>query len=348
MAVSGSEASTKDGLLSQILNSKAFAQIPPENLKKIVARIEMLPVSAGETIIRQGEVGDSFYILRDGRCRVVNYTSIEDDTMEIATLGPGDSFGEEALIRGAPRNATVEMMSDGYLARLSKEDFESLIQKPLLQGIDPVTVQRMIARGAIVIDVRNSADYANYSIPGSHSIPLDFLRQVRRNLEKDKTYITCSDNELESALATFLLAQKGLDARYLAGSVSEYLRATGDYDKATVVLPGDDEDSIIELPEEEEVLGGSSVITVGETTPVPEPELLESVPKTVPYEPIAEKLSQDPMQALREQGEQHRREMQALRNEMQKLVDGRTKALLREFRTRIMELERKLAAIRQK
>jgi hypothetical protein len=90
------------------------------------------------------------------------------------------------------------------------------------------------------------------------------------------------------------------------------------------------------------------VITVGETTPVPEPELLESVPKTVPYEPIAEKLSQDPMQALREQGEQHRREMQALRNEMQKLVDGRTKALLREFRTRIMELERKLAAIRQK
>ena len=347
MATDDSRVSARDGLLTQILTSKAFARIPRENLKGIVSKIEMLPVTAGETIIRQGEVGDSFYILRDGRCRVVSYMSVEDATVEIATLGPGDSFGEEALIRGAPRNATVEMLSDGSLARLVKQDFVELIQGPLLQGVDPATAQAMVAKGATVLDVRSSVDYGSYCIPGSRNIPLDFLRTARRGLDAGKIYITCSDKELEAALATFLLAQKGFDARYLSATVAEYLRATGDYDKDTVTLPGADEDKVIELPEEymKEALRPA---TVDIHTSIDSVGSQAAPQREMPVgDPIAQ-LRQEFKRALDEQRQRHNEDMRSLKEEVAKLLEARAKALSEDFRLLYTELVRKITALSQK
>ncbi|MGQ0656604.1 MAG: cyclic nucleotide-binding domain-containing protein [Chromatiales bacterium] len=347
MATDDTRASAQDGFLTQILASKTFARIPKENLKKIVSSIEMLPVSAGETIIRQGEVGDSFYILREGRCRVVSYASVEDATVEIASLGPGDSFGEEALIRNAPRNATVEMISDGSLARLRKQDFVTLIQKPLLQGLAPAGMQQKIAdSAAAVLDVRGSADYAKYSIPGSRNIPLDFLRQARKALDMDMTYIACSDNELESALAAFVLAQKGFNACYLSSSVADYLRTTGEYDRDHVDLPGGHEEIVIELPEEYAQTAAASVLVEGRSSGLPDQGVAPQPPGT-PAEQIAQ-LRREFRQALDDQSERHSAEMRALKEQLRQLLDARFQALIKELRARYAELAGKLAALGQK
>lgn len=330
-----------DGLLDQVLASKAFARVPRENLKRLVARIEMLPARAGETIIRQGEVGDSFYIIRSGKFRVIGYRSVEDDTVEIASLGPGDSFGEEALICNAPRNATVEALSDGSLARLDKDGFVEYVQTALLHGVEPETAKTMIAEGTVVVDVRPSVEYQTYSIRGSRGIPLDLLRRTRRNFDPNKSYVTCSDNELESALAAFLVAQQGFDVCYLKNSIADYLRLTRQYGENSVMLPDGAEEQVIDLPDEYAPAAARAVT-------VDEPGMLGahagngSAGDAVLSGADVEQLRREFRQALDAQGNQLRQEIRALRDLLTRNMESNSKILIKEFLTRIATLEHRL------
>ena len=69
--------------------------------------------------------------------------------IKLAELGVGDTFGEEALIAEAKRNATVTMLTDGVLMRLNKQDFRELMNEPLLQWVSYDKAREIIAnRGA--------------------------------------------------------------------------------------------------------------------------------------------------------------------------------------------------------
>lgn len=330
-----------DGLLEQILASKAFARVPRENLKRLVSRIEMLPARAGETIIRQGEVGDSFYIIRSGKFRVIGYRSVEDDTVEIASLGPGDSFGEEALIRNAPRNATIEALSDGSLARLDKDGFVEYVQTALLHGVEPETAKTMIAGGTVVIDVRPSVEYQTYSIRGSRGIPLDLLRRARRNFDPNKTYVTCSDNELESALAAFLVAQQGFDVCYMKNSIADYLRLTRQYGENSVMLPDGAEEQVIDLPEEYAPAAARAVMV--EEPETPGAHAGDELPEgTASSGDEIEQLRREFRHALLAQGDQLRQELKALKDLLTRNMESNSKILIKEFLTRIAILEHRI------
>lgn len=79
----------------------------------------LIPVtpSAGEVIIRQGDAGDRFYLVEDG------VVAVTVDGGHVADLGPGDFFGEIALLRDAPRNATVTAAGDVRLLALERAEF---------------------------------------------------------------------------------------------------------------------------------------------------------------------------------------------------------------------------------
>ena len=79
---------------------------------------------AGRVIFRQGEPGDCAYFIRDGRVEVVD----ERTAGVLATLGPGDYFGEMALLDGAPRNATVRALTAVELAVLGKDNFLHMLR----------------------------------------------------------------------------------------------------------------------------------------------------------------------------------------------------------------------------
>ncbi len=72
----------------------------------------------------------------NGKCVVTRETPLNRDGIKLAELGVGDTFGEEALIAEAKRNATVTMITDGVLMRLNKKDFRELMNEPLLQWVD--------------------------------------------------------------------------------------------------------------------------------------------------------------------------------------------------------------------
>jgi CRP-like cAMP-binding protein len=89
----------------------------------------------GEVIIRQGEVGDKFYVIESG---TVDVSSTKDGhPAEKAILGQGDFFGEVALLTGEPRNATVTARGPVQLFILAKAHFDQALRtsKTLEEGL---------------------------------------------------------------------------------------------------------------------------------------------------------------------------------------------------------------------
>ncbi len=212
-----------DNWMVRMLKTSAFANVPSANLQKIFMCMESLSVKAGETIITQGEPGDYYYIIQVGRCEVTRTPARGSTPIKLAELGMGDSFGEEALISGKSRNANVRMLTDGKLMRLKKQDFAELIQDPLLRTVDRKQAEAMAKHGAIWLDSRSPNAFTKYAIPDSVSMETCTLRMLSHKLDKSKSYIVCSDSELEAALGAFLLANHGFDVCYLSMTIAEYL-----------------------------------------------------------------------------------------------------------------------------
>jgi len=98
-----------------------FREQTPGELTDISQKMAREEVAAGDVVIRQGDAGDKFYLIRWGKVEV----SVKDEQGErvVATLEPGNVFGEQALLTDRPRNATVRALEDTDLYTLSKENF---------------------------------------------------------------------------------------------------------------------------------------------------------------------------------------------------------------------------------
>lgn len=212
-----------DNWMVRILRSGTFAKIPSASLQQIFMRMEPVSVKAGDAIIQQGEVGDHYYIIESGHCMVSRIPVRGKIPIKLAELGPGDSFGEEALIVGTPRSATVEMFTDGQLMRLNASDFNELIKGPLLQAVDCTQASALATQGARWLDVRSPEEFSKYAIAGSINIELCTIRLQFTRLSMDQAYIVCSDTPIEAALAAFHLIEKGFDAHHLSVSIKEYV-----------------------------------------------------------------------------------------------------------------------------
>jgi CRP-like cAMP-binding protein len=135
-----------DDWMTTLLQSRAMQRIPPANIQAIFMRMQRMPHRAGDVIIRQGDEGDYFYAIVSGKCSVTRETPLNKEGIKLAELGVGDTFGEEALISEAKRNATVAMLTEGVLMRLKKEDFRELMNEPLLQWVTPEQAEQLVAK----------------------------------------------------------------------------------------------------------------------------------------------------------------------------------------------------------
>ncbi len=204
---------TGDGAwIRKIRHIMAFKSMPPANIRRLLERMESVEVKAGERIVEQGEAGDYYYVLTDGQAKVTR-------TVELATLEPGIGFGEEALISGGQRNATVTMLTDGVVMRLSKADFDELLREPMLHRLTPEEARVEVAKGARWLDVRHAREYHHSHLPRAINIPLHELRMRLDELDPDTPYVCYCGTGRRSSAAAFLLAQKGFRASVLNGGV---------------------------------------------------------------------------------------------------------------------------------
>lgn len=105
-----------------------FSSLSREDVAKILGKLEECSLAAGETIFRQGDQGDAFYLIQSGAVQVV-VDSGAGNAEIVAILGAQDWFGEMALLSGEPRSATIVTVKDSILWRLSRHDWDDLIEK---------------------------------------------------------------------------------------------------------------------------------------------------------------------------------------------------------------------------
>jgi CRP-like cAMP-binding protein len=98
-----------------------FHPLPAPIIEELASKLVVVTTSAGEQVVREGDAGDRFYLIASGEV---------DGSAEgraVATLGPGDYFGEIALLRDVPRTATVVAKTDARLHALERDDFLSAV-----------------------------------------------------------------------------------------------------------------------------------------------------------------------------------------------------------------------------
>ncbi len=209
-------------MLEKVRNSLVFRRLPLETVELAFHRMRTQEVKAGDSVIKQGEEGDAYYILVEGNADVYQIGLYDNEPQKIASLQDGDAFGCEALISGSTRNETVTMTSDGSLLVLDKEAFDELISNPLIRTVHPSVAKTMLETGYELLDVRYSEEFDEHHIPDSTLIPLYELRNRMDELDKSKKYIVYCHAGARAAVATLVLAQNGFDVSSLEGGIRDW------------------------------------------------------------------------------------------------------------------------------
>ena len=219
MGVDSIDAAPDTDWMTHILQSGLFSRMPMANIQQLFGRLEPMEYEAGAVVIRQGDPGDYYYIISEGRCAVSRKPSARSNDVKIAELGVGDSFGEEALVSNSKRNATITMQSAGVIMRLAKNDFVELIKTPTLQALTYKEAMALIEQGGQWLDVRFPDEYQDSAIADSVNIPLNSLRLASAKLAEAKRYVLYCDTAERSSAGAFLLAERGFEVAYLEGGL---------------------------------------------------------------------------------------------------------------------------------
>ncbi len=201
-----------------VLRSNLFFKVPPTNVQKIFSHLTPKVVSSGDVILRQGEIGDGCYFIKEGSALVSQSPDGVKKPEVIATISEGRCFGEDALLNETVRNATVTMSENGVLMCLRKSDFIELLKEPLVE-----TCERQQLESAdepfVYIDVRTEDEYSHGHLDSAVNIPLNLLRLKIRLLDTQQAYVLYCDSGRRSRAATWLLSQQGFNVRALDGGL---------------------------------------------------------------------------------------------------------------------------------
>ena len=201
------------------LRTGAFSQMPAAHIDELLRRFERMDVARGDTVIREGEDGDWYYVIESGRFQVERL--VGGARVPLAELRAGDAFGEEALVSEARRNATVVAQGEGRLLRLSRRNFDELLRQPFLRALPFAEAADKVRRGAVWLDVRYPSEYQHDRLPGAINVPLSEVRNMFGMLDKSRDYVAYCQSGRRSAAAAFLFAQQGFGVWVLAGGLKE-------------------------------------------------------------------------------------------------------------------------------
>jgi CRP/FNR family transcriptional regulator len=133
------EEEPTDPIVALLRRVPLFSQLSPDELERISAVAVPRSYPKGVRVFHEGDHSDACYIVRSGDLRVTREHS-DGRAIALATLGPGDIFGELAMLDGEARSASVEALSDCELLALPASDVRGL-----LEGSADITVKLVVA-----------------------------------------------------------------------------------------------------------------------------------------------------------------------------------------------------------
>ena len=175
-----------------------FNSVPPETLALVSHNSRNVIHHAGSTIVEQSEPGDCYYIIISGSVLVARKSETADE-VPLATLGPGEGFGEMALLTGQPRAATVRALERTSLISISRALFDKAVNSSpsVAQAFVRVLAERL-SRGntQAVQTYRNERAYRQFiseqmerhepNVAGNSRIIVKLLSEVEAMSENDR------------------------------------------------------------------------------------------------------------------------------------------------------------------
>ncbi|MFK7915095.1 MAG: cyclic nucleotide-binding domain-containing protein [Pseudomonadales bacterium] len=192
--------------LVRFLDSALMRRLDTQRWQRVLRGMSSLSAQRGDTVLREGQPGHHFYVIKQGQAVV------HRGQQSLAYLGSGDFFGEDALIAGTPRNASVTALGTAEFMRLPRGAFLDL----LVRGVVP-RVQRIKAAGT-------RTRLLNVGVPplaGALQLPLHDLRLHCPLLSRDCSYYIVGGAPRARTLAAFLLLQRGFKAWVLQDSPAQ-------------------------------------------------------------------------------------------------------------------------------
>ncbi len=118
----------RDAILELISTNPLFSTLSPSSVAKMVDRSSVRHLTGGEILLREGESGDSMFVVISGRLRAYVLDS-EDKPTVVGEISPGETVGEMALLSDHPRSASVRAVRDSTLLEFSREEFQGLVNR---------------------------------------------------------------------------------------------------------------------------------------------------------------------------------------------------------------------------
>jgi predicted acylesterase/phospholipase RssA len=136
--------SKEEKIIIQFLsNSPFFGGVSTRSLRSLVKKFLPTPIKSGEYVMKQGEVGNSLYLVMHGRLRIFETQELGQN--ELGEIGPGEFIGEVALLTGSTRIVSAFAIRDSVLLKLNREDFFTFTKNHYNQMIEIVkhTIMRL-------------------------------------------------------------------------------------------------------------------------------------------------------------------------------------------------------------
>lgn len=194
-----------------------------EGIDDVYGAMRTVVAEAGEEIVRHGDRGDRYFIISKGEAEVWKPDPETDIWSCVDQIGPGDAFGEDAILVDGFRNATVRMITPGTLLMLDKDVFNSILRKRLVEEVTPERAQEMAGQtNAEWLDCRFEIEYSEGRIPGARLMPLHTLRHSLHELDRGTHYLVYCRSGRRSVCATYLLRERGYSAVSVRGGVLDW------------------------------------------------------------------------------------------------------------------------------
>lgn len=154
-----------------------FQNFPDASLRVLASEVRMRSVRPAHVLVRAGDLGDSMFLVAEGTLRVLGITGEGRESVELATLQPGDVVGERSLLTGEPRNASVLAVTECIVLEVTREALQHLLDRePDLLGLLELTVtERELAN-----QVRTDAAHAVTLDAGSLGRGQAFVNRMRQ------------------------------------------------------------------------------------------------------------------------------------------------------------------------
>ena len=113
----------RDAYLEHLAKVRLFSSCSDRDLQKIAKASDEVSIDAGRVLVEQGTTGRECYVILEGSA------SVERNGVKVTTLGPGDPFGELALLDGGPRTATVTAETPMRVLVLGQREFAGVLDE---------------------------------------------------------------------------------------------------------------------------------------------------------------------------------------------------------------------------